>query len=294
MAYFTHLVIGLLLLSFVLSYANLRWENPLLGIFNRWLRWISFTLVVASLATELEWTDRPYWLVAVTAFFGWFLLETVYYWFLIAAFSRSPIPIFPRFRSNEGGDEWPAQKQYILIRDWLRSQGFKKLLSVKAELREDLAIRSTVYQEQNGESRVQVLFFPQRAGSVSVCYVISTQTQDGLRYVTDNVFMPFGGYYPENWYLVRRPLKRQLEKLVKYHRERLRRDEVVVVPWDSNDNILEELNQQQRMLEQINLKQGFLLPHELQEDYGRITSEGRYRLWKEIWLLNYLGITVRY
>ena len=30
-------------------------------------------------------------------------------------------------------------------------------------------------------------------------------------------------------------------------------------------------------------------PHQEREDLGKITQEGRYRVWKEIWMLNYLG-----
>ena len=39
---------------------------------------------------------------------------------------------------------------------------------------------------------------------------------------------------------------------------------------------------------------GFLHPHPEREDFGKITHEGRYRVWKEIWMLNYLGRSARY
>lgn len=288
------LVIGLLLVTLLISFGNLNWRVPVIGILNRWLRWILFAVGMAVFATEFGWTTRPFWLVAVTAFLGWFLLETMYNWLVISAISKSPIPLFPKFGPNTDGDEWPAQRKYITMRDWLRGQGFKKLQSVKAEFSDALAIRSTIYQEGNGDSRCQILFFPQRAGAVNVAFILSTNTQDGRRVVTDNVFMPFGGYYPENWEISRKPLIRRLPQLIKTHRRRLRELDVKIEPWDEDDSPVQELNRQQQTLERLNRKQGFLMPTDLEEEHGHLTNEGRYRLWKEVWLLNYLGITVQY
>ena len=39
---------------------------------------------------------------------------------------------------------------------------------------------------------------------------------------------------------------------------------------------------------------GFLFPMNLRDEYGKITWEGRYRVWKEIWLLNYFGKAFSY
>jgi hypothetical protein len=47
-------------------------------------------------------------------------------------------------------------------------------------------------------------------------------------------------------------------------------------------------------LEYVNTELGFLSPHHDREDYGKMTYEGRYRVWKEIWLLNYFGRSARY
>ena len=47
-------------------------------------------------------------------------------------------------------------------------------------------------------------------------------------------------------------------------------------------------------MERINTELGYLLPHADREEYGKITPEGRFRIWKEAWLLDYLGIASRY
>ncbi len=286
-------LVGLFLLSLLISYINLRMHHPLVSICNRWARWILLAFLAATLAVHFEWTQKPFWVLALCAFLTWFLLETIYNWVLISALSRSPIPLFPRFRNNTGGDEWPTQKTFIELRDWLRSQGFKKLQSIKAELDDSLPIRATVYQENNGHIRCQILFFPVRGSGFNASYILSSQTREGERVITENVYLPFGGYYPDNWFVERRPLVRSLEKLLRTHRRRLVQGEVNVEPWDE-DEPLDEINRQQNKLEEINRQYGFLLPYEHQEEHGRISWEGRYRLWKEIWLLNYFGTTVRH
>ncbi len=55
-----------------------------------------------------------------------------------------------------------------------------------------------------------------------------------------------------------------------------------------------DLNDTQRELDRINTELGFLNPRAVREDHGKISSEGRYRVWKEIWMLNYLGRAARY
>ena len=44
----------------------------------------------------------------------------------------------------------------------------------------------------------------------------------------------------------------------------------------------------------MNTELGFLNPQGAREDHGKISNEGRYRVWKEIWMLNYLGRAARY
>ncbi len=291
------IVTGLLLVSLLISFGNLSWRVPMIGIFNRWLRWVLFAVGLAVFSHEFGWSQRPFWMIALVAFIAWFLLETMYNWLVIAAISKSPIPLFPKFGPNRDGDEWPAQRKFIAMRDWLRSQGFKKLQAIKAEFDYSLSIRSTIYQEGNGEIRCQILFFPQRAGAVNVAYILSTHTSDGRRIVTDNVFLPFGGYYPDNWDIRRKPLIRCLPQLIRFHRRRLHElglAGVKVQSWDADEEPVNELNREQRHLESLNRKLGFLMPTDLQDEYGHLTKEGRYRLWKEVWLLNYLGMTMAY
>lgn len=264
--------------------------SPIMAIINRWVRWITISFGVAYLLYVLEWVDRPYWVLTATVFLVWFLLETVYNWIAISALSRSSVPLFPKFEVNESGDEWPAQRRFIGLREWLRREGFKRLQAIRAELVEGVVLRFSVYENPDRLIRLQIMFLPHRRDNVSVCYILTSQANDGSRVITDNYFLPFGGFYPEKWSVERKPWTRSLPSLLKRHLKRMERSGLEFTEWE--DDPIIDLNHQQNVLERVNVDLGFLVPRHLHEEYGKITSQGRYRFWKELWLLNYFGWAV--
>jgi hypothetical protein len=288
----TYLIFGATIVSFALFQINLRLASPVLAIVNRWLRWIIFATGGALIATYYGWIERPYWVVALGLVLIWFLGETLYNWLAIKALSLSDLPLFPKFSANLSGDEWPTNPRLLRLRDWLRGQNFKQVQALKAEVGPGLQLRVSIYQDVAAVTRAQITFLPQVNGAIAVCCSLSTQTVSGYRYVTDNLFLPFGGFYPENWLVERRPWTRSLEKLLKRHRARLVSAREMTLPW--NTEPLTDLNAQQRELDKVNTELGFLLPHSDREDFGKMSYEGRYRVWKEIWLLNYFGRSARY
>lgn len=277
---------------FALFYVNLRVASPALAIVIRWLRWVLFALFVADTNARLDGIDRPFWVVAACAFLLWFLAEAIFNWLRVSAISLSPLPLFPKFTANTSGDEWPVQQRLLKVRDWLRDEGFTPVQALKAEVGGGIWLRVSVYQSRDGLLRLQVAFLPQDSGAITVCYSLATETRSGRRYVTDNFFLPFGGFYPENWHVERSPWWRGLPGLVARHRRRLAQAGEELVSWDSEP--LADLNRQQQLMEQVNTEMGFLLPHADREEFGKITPEGRFRVWREAWLLDYLGIASRY
>lgn len=285
------ILVGLSILL-VLAYANRSLASPGLAIVLRWGRWAAFSFGVGYIIQAFGWSGRPYWVLVVTAFLVWIILETLYTWFAISALSLSPIPLFPRFLPNRTGEEWPARKRMIALRDWLRSNGYHQVQALVADIGNNVQLRVSVYQDEARSLRIQVLFLPVRGGAMSACFSASSQTADGLRYTTDNLFLPFGGFYPEDWSILRRPLVRSMPRLIALHHKRLERDGKVSEPWSGEP--LDDLNQQQMELERVNTDLGFLFPRNLREEYGKMTFEGRYRVWKEVWMLNYLGVARKY
>ncbi len=276
----------------LLFYINLRVASPILAIPIRWLRWILFALFIAETNEQFALVDRPFWVAALSVFLLWFLLESGFNWLKVSAISLSPLPLFPRYVVNSGGDEWPTQQRLLRVRDWLRDHGFTHVQALKAEIGGGIWLRTSVYQGDDGRLRLHTLFVPQENGAITVCYSLATETASGRRYVTDNLYIPFGGFYPENWHVARRPWRRRLARLVAHHRARLALSGETAVAWETSP--IDDINQQQQHMEMINTQLGYLLPHADREEYGKITPEGRFRIWREAWLLNYFGIAARY
>lgn len=288
----TYLITPTAALLLLLFYLNLRLASPLLAIPIRWLRWVLFALFVGEANARFALIDRDYWVVASGAFLLWFLLESGFNWMRVTAISLSPLPLFPKFTANTSGDEWPVQERLLRVRDWLRDNRFVPVQALKAEVGGGIWLRVSVYQSHDQTMRLQVAFLPQDSGAITVCFSVASETQRGRRYVTDNFFLPFGGFYPENWFIERSPWRRRLSGLVARHQSRMAQAGETPVPWDTEP--LEDLNRQQQIMEQVNTELGFLLPHSDREEHGKITPEGRFRVWKEAWLLSYLGVAARY
>lgn len=288
----TYLILVAILGSLVLMQINQRLASPVLAIADRWLRWFVFAFGAAQLCRDFHLIDRPFWALAGAFFLLWFIGETLYNWLAISALSVSPLPLFPRYVINTSGEEWPVQPRLLKIREWLRANGFKQAQALKAEIGGGIYLRVSVYQDLAATIRIQVTFIPQASGAISVCYSVTSMALDGSRYVTDNLYIPFAGFYPENWFVERAPWRRSLARLIARHRARLRAAGVEPVPFAIDP--LSDLNNAQHELDRLNTELGFLHPHAEREDLGKITHEGRYRVWKEIWTLNYLGRSARY
>lgn len=289
---YSYLTLGLVVFVLLLMQVNQRLASPLLSIADRWLRWIVFALGGAQVCVQFDLIDRPYWVLAGLFFMLWFLGETLFCWLSIHALSVSPLPLFPKYVPNLAGDEWPTQPRYLKVRDWLRGQGFKQVQALKAEIGGGIFLRISVYQDPAATTRIQVTFIPQSSGAITVCYVISSLTADGSRYVTDNLYVPFAGFYPEHWFVERGPWRRSLARLLARHRARLARGGAEPVPFALDP--LADFNETQHELDRLNTELGFLHPQPSREELGKITHEGRYRVWKEIWMLNYFGRALRY
>jgi hypothetical protein len=253
---------------------------------------VVFALGGAQICVQFELINRPYWALVALFFIVWLLGETLFCWLSIHALSVSPLPLFPRYVPNVGGDEWPTQPRFLKVREWLRGQGFKQVQALKAEIGGGIFLRISVYQEPAATTRVQVTFIPQSSGAITVCYVISSLTEDGSRFVTDNLYVPFAGFYPEHWFVERLPWRRSLPRLLARHRARLAQAKAKPEPFTADP--LADFNATQQELDRLNTELGFLHPQPSRAEHGKITHEGRYRVWKEIWMLNYFGRALKY
>ncbi len=288
----SYFLLAVALLSLALFALNQRLASPVIAIFVRWLRWLLFAFGGAFLVVVWGASTRPFWVLALVLFLVWFLVETVYNWAAIAALNQSPLPLFPRYVVNASGEEWPTHPRLLRVREWLRAHGYTQVQALKAEIGGGIYLRVSVYQDRAARVRLQVTFVPQANGAISTCCTMTSCTADGLRYVTDNLYLPFGGFYPEHWLVKRTPWSRSLPALLRLHERRLAAAGGAFEAWSGEP--VDDLNRQQSELERLNTELGFLLPRDQREEYGKMTYEGRFRVWREVWMLDYFGRPTRY
>ncbi|HNX04312.1 MAG TPA: hypothetical protein PKI32_02360 [Opitutales bacterium] len=286
------LVVPLVFLAVILSISAMRSGRPGSIILAKWALWICVSLGVATTIQALGLSARPLWVTALFCFLLWTLLETLYNWVAIDALSRSGIALFPPYKVNENGSEWPADPAFIALRETLRREQFHFVAAAIRPFGDSEQIRCPVYESGDGFHRMQIYFIPSQSGDLQCFLSLATQIEGGFRIVTDNVFLPFGGFYPENVFVERRPMTRSPGKLIARHLKRLARMEAVPVKWSVDP--VTDMNEQQKQLEELNVALGFFVEPAEREELGNISREGRYRLWLEIWMLNYLGKPLSY
>lgn len=285
------LLLPAVILFIALHYGNSHWHSPRVALFSRWLNWGLCALLPAHLMVLLGFSQKPFELLVMICFLGWFLLESMYTWVWIRLLSFSTLTMFPLYQVTKDGGYWPNQKRFIQIKRWIREQQFAEKQLLRAVFHKAMKVRSVVYEDPGAKTRLQVLFFPSRRGGVPVYFSFYSKTKAGKYIVTDNIKVPYGGYYPIYWRLDRKPLIRSPQKLFKHHKRRLEVMGEEGVAWEGS--VIDEMNEQQRQLALANSKQGFLQPKYLHESAGKLSFDGRYRLWKEAWLLKYFGKTVK-
>jgi hypothetical protein len=172
-------------------------KYPIFFILGRWLRWLLFGALFAYFIKIFEISFRPDWVHFATGIALWFIIETSYNWIIIKTLSFSDLPLFPDFHENKDGDEWPAGKHFIGIKEWLRNENYTRLKALKSQLFANTHLRASIYESSDQLTRIQILFLPKRKGGATACYTISTRAKDGSRVITDNHIHPYGGYYPE-------------------------------------------------------------------------------------------------
>lgn len=285
-------ILILAVLSLLFSWWSGRCGSPLVAIFGRWIRWIFFAFLTTGVIYVLGWSGYSLGVLLLVSLLAWFLIETAYNWLAISALSKSELPLFPKFEENDRGDEWPSHPGFIKLKEWLRQSGFQKKQALVSFLGDQILMRVSVHENEDQSIRLHVLFLPNMRGNTAVCFTFYSATRQGDFIVTDNIFLPFGGFYPENWDVERRPWIRSAVKLLQRHKERIDAKAELLMPFVTTP--LEQINEDQRLVEQLNRDLGFLNPVHEQHESGRLTTAGKSRIWQEIWTLSYLGIPLNY
>lgn len=259
---------------------------PFLILGLRWLRWVSISSAFCFILAYFELSFRPFWVHFITGAALWFFVETSYNWLNIRVLSTSDQSLFPLFKDNQEGSIYPADSKFIRTREWLSKQGYNKLSALTAEIVDGYQLKTFTYQSNDSFTRIQIYFVPSLFSGIKEYFSIISRDEDGSLWLTENLNHPFGGYYPDNWRVTRSPLSGSIHSLLKKHKLNVSQSNAKLVPIVSS--VLEEVNTMQTELKNFNQKVGFLMPN---NEY-KISQEGRYRIWKEMWLIAYLGCTI--
>lgn len=278
--------------SLGLSIWAARQGSPILALIGRWIRWLFLATLASGAAYIYEWSGHSFPVLFAVAALGIFLVETTYNWIAISALSKSELPLFPKFSENEQGEEWPSSAPFLKLKDWLRNKGYQKRQALVSTIGDTILMRVSAYENSGQTERLHVLFLPNPRGNPAVCLTFISETRSGTVLVTDNVFLPFGGFYPENWKVERRPWTRSPEQLMSRHRARIDAMAESLTPFVTTP--LEQINEDQRVVEQLNRDLGFLNTRVDEMEKGRLSTAGKARVWQEVWTLSYLGLPLRY
>ncbi|MCC5807011.1 MAG: hypothetical protein JJU00_11850 [Opitutales bacterium] len=280
------------LAALLLFWLRLRMDSVFVGVLSRWARWLFAGIAFGWALHTFAYPDYEPVLLGLVGLLFWFVLDTTYNYLAIKALSRSGLPLFPRFAESEGQDIWPNEPRFLRLRETIRRHRFERRKTLTATIAEGITLRLAVFSNKDRTVLLSVYLLPVARTRLSAFIALQSETTNGHRIVTDNISIPFGGFYPEKWSVERRPLTHNFETLLTRHLARVdaRGERLAAI----EDDPLERLNADQKTLEKLNRDLGFLAPREDAEDEGTISAAGRYRVWKEAWMLGYLARPLRY
>lgn len=253
-----------------------------------WHKWITFSLIFAFILDITAWSFRPLWVHLSAGFAIWFIFETAIYRFSIHMLNLSNIKLFPQYENDTPQNLWPINTQALKIKEWISGHSFKPRMYLKAKLINDIQIRQAIYLNKDESIQLSVLFIPQTKENVLIYFTFLSETNLGECLLTDNQNMPFGGYYPKNWEVSRKPLCTSMDYLYKSHTIKMKQKKYNWIKIKGED-ILYDVNQRQKELENVNRNLGFMNQPDNREI---ISNKGCFRVWLEMWLLAYFGVTL--
>lgn len=247
------LVTGLLTLVFL--WLRHKVDSVLAGVVARWTRWLFAGTAFAWILHAFVFPEHAPALLWVVGLLFWFLLETSYNYVAIRALSQSGLPLFPRFKKKESQEDiWPNERRFLRLRETIRRHRFERRQTLTADVAEGITLRLVVFANKERSVLLSVYLLPLSRNGLSAFLALQSETSDGDRLVTDNIAIPFGGFYPDRWSVERRPLTRNFETLLSRHLARVdARGETLVSLAEDPD---ERLNADQRKLEKLNRELG--------------------------------------
>ena len=287
-------LIGVILVFVTLIWSLNRLQRSLPSPVNKLIvRWIRLVIIAGFAAIIFKFTffgGVAYWRLFIMGFLAWIFIDSGYLWLYILAWDKSELPLFPSVREVERVD-WPANTRFFLIKDWIRENNYQEIGCFHYLYEDEILQQLVVFESPDRTVRLQVIIVTDVTGVILDQIVFSSITDSGQVIITDNVFMPYGGVYPENWNVSRYPAIRKIQKIAQNHSASIVADgKLCCVKYEDEAKVW--IQDMQNDLERENVLAGILNDRRDRNEYGKMTGEGRYRIWKELLLLNYFSISM--
>lgn len=270
------------------TYAGMHVRSLHYTILLRWIRWIAIGVAFGSMLKLSIAPRSPYGLLVVTSCAFWFLFETFFTWRRVNRLRRVPMPFFPHFDELTAENIWPNSPSWRTSRDFLLKNGFHFEMLLKADFAGSLWLLCPVFCSEDRKTRMVVKFQASGGQTLHGVFTLYSITQKGQIILTENNPGVYGGYYPNHWNVLRRPLLQRLRPLLALHAHRVSGQPLRPLEISA----LEENNDLQRQLREENLSRSFVIPAEQSQNQLQLSLDACYRIWLEIWLLRYFGRTI--
>jgi|GEM_PF-3181626 len=272
--------------SLCVSYANAKFfVSPRLFVISRILRLLAGGLAIGWFLRMLAVPDGQILMLAAGGCLIYLLFESALYWLELKSANLDRPSLFARFA--EVPSAWSPEARFLKLKREIEKEGFSKCGASAAVLGDGVSILSTGFISQDRKTLLNVSFLPFAAAAYAVASSAVSFARDGGEvYYTDGVFMPFGLSFPPNYKVRRLPLGGANPlKLLRKHAKLVKGAalaEISETPLEIQNKIYADIEAQASA-------DGLLNAPSDRDEYGVLSSEGLYRVWKSIFTLNYLG-----
>ncbi len=262
-----------------------RSPSPRMQILQRHLRLLLFGAAWCYMARKYFLPDTA----PIPLFFSGalilLLLESVLFWMQIKLLNTEEGALTPRYK--ETSNAWRPGKKFSELKERIEKAGFIKRASYSSKIEGVRPLLLTDFISADSKTLLTVSFVPTARAYLTAACAISFAEETGEVFYTNGIFMPFGLSYPENYKVRFMPLSGvNPEKILKAHARLTKGTELRAI----EESALAISNKFSADIEAQCAHDGLLNAPEDVEEYGKLSQEGLFRVWKALFLLNYFGI----
>jgi hypothetical protein len=252
----------------------------------KWFSRLSTCAFTAFTASAITRQSRPLPILFLISFLCYFLLESMYVWFIIAKYTKLDLSLFIRYEPRDDTLTWPAGKVFEKIRQTLARYEFKFAETLAVTIGSAPVMISPIFYSSDGNVRLQLVFSCFDAKRIFTNCMLVSYARNGTILVTHDLQSPIAFFYVPPFEAHQRQFA-TVEGLLISHSKRLKEQKNLVCL--AGENCLEAINGEQSKLEEANVARGYC-------EYlgGKINATisllGRYGLWISSLRLSYLGL----